>query len=247
MTASLLSAAVTCLVSLALGQAALRLVGAREWSWLAPPVGISVAMLISASALHVPGGCATVAVLLAALTLAAIIWCGRDAAHRPPISGLLAATPVALLVLVPFLAVGYSGVLGTSFDNDMAQHMLIVEHYLSPSTVANLAPPGYPNAPHGMVALIAKGLDMRVDHAFTGWTMALPLLSAWTALALAPRASWPDGCCWPPSSGCRSWLPPITGRVPSRRCCRPAWCWRALCCSPVTGRGWGAVVGSRWR
>lgn len=189
MIATLLSAAVTCVVSLAIGQAALRLAGAREWSWLAPPVGISVAMLIAASALFLPGGCTTVAVLLAALTVAALLWCGRDPAHRPPISGLLAVAPVALLVLIPFLAVGHAGILGVSFDNDMAAHLLIVEHYLSPSSVPDLSPPGYPIAPHGMVALIAKGLDVRVDYAFTGWSVALPLLSAWTALALVPRAS----------------------------------------------------------
>ena len=64
MTATLLSAAVTCVSSLFLGQAALRLAGAREWSWLAPPIGISLAMLIAAAADNVPGGCATMAVLL---------------------------------------------------------------------------------------------------------------------------------------------------------------------------------------
>lgn len=190
MTATLLSAAVTCVVSLALGQAALRLAGAREWSWLAPPVGISVAMMIAASALFVPGGSTTVALLLGALTVAAILWLGQSPAHRPPITGLLAAAPVALLVLVPFLAVAHAGILGVSFDNDMAAHMLIVEHYLSPSSVPEVSPPGYPIAAHGMVALIARGLDVRVDFAFAGWTMALPLLSAWTALALVPRISW---------------------------------------------------------
>ena len=191
MIATLLSAAATCVISLFLGQAALRLAGAREWSWLAPPVGISVAMLIATAAIDMPGGTATVAVLLGALTLTAIVWCMRDPAQRPPLSGLLAAAPVMLMVLVPFLAVGHDGILGTSFNNDMAPHMLIAEHYLSPAAIADVSPPGYPIAPHGMVALISEGFGMRVDHAFSGWSMALPLLSAWTALALAPRASWP--------------------------------------------------------
>jgi hypothetical protein len=190
LTATLLSAAVTCVVSLSLGQAALRLAGAREWSWLAPSVGISVAMLIAVPAVHVPGGCATVAVLLGALTVAAIVWCGRAPAHRPPIAGLLAAAPVMLLVLVPFLAVGHAGILGVSFNNDMAPHMSIAEGYLS-QAIGGVAPPDYPLGPHAMAALGAEGLDVRVDHAFTGWSMALPVLSAWTALALVRRASWP--------------------------------------------------------
>lgn len=190
MIATVLSAAVTCVASSALGQAALRLAGAREWSWLAPPVGISVAMVIAAMALWMPGGVTTVMVLLGILTIAALVWCGTNPAHRPPLSGLLAGIPVAVLVLVPFLAVGHAGTLGVSFDNDMASHLLIVEHYLSPSSVPDISPPGYPIAAHGMVALLAKGLGIRADYAFAGWTMALPLLAAWTALALAPRASW---------------------------------------------------------
>jgi len=181
---------VTCVVSLALGQAALRLSGAREWSWLAPAVGISVAMAISAIALWIPGGCTTVTVVLGLLSVAALVWCGKDPAHRPPLTGILAAVPVGVLVLVPFLAVGHAGTLGVSFDNDMASHLQIVEHYLSPSTVTEPAPPGYPIAAHGMVALLASGFSLRADYAFAGWTMALPVLAAWTALALVPRASW---------------------------------------------------------
>lgn len=189
MTAILLSAALTCIVSLALGQAALRLAGAREWSWLAPPVGLSVAMLVAEPARHVPGGSATVAVLLGALTVAATVWCWRVPAHRPPLGGLLAAAPVLLLALVPFLAVGHVGVLGVGFNNDTAAHMSIVEGYLA-GEIAGIAPPDYPVGPHAMVATIAEGLGVRVDRAFVGWSLALPLLSAWTAVALVRRASW---------------------------------------------------------
>jgi hypothetical protein len=192
MVATLFSAIVTCVASLFIGQAALRLAGAREWSWLAPPVGISVVMLVAVTATHVPGHSATVAVLVGALTIGAIVWCIRTPEQRPPIGGLLAAAPVMLLVLLPFLAVGRAGILGVTVDNDMAAHLLYAEAYLS-QAAANVAPlpPDYPLGPHAMAALIAKGLSVRVDHAFTGWTMALPVLNAWTALALVRRASWP--------------------------------------------------------
>ena len=125
MIATLLSALATCVISLSLGQAALRLAGAREWSWLAPPVGISVAMLIAVPAIHVPGGCTTVAVLLGCLTIVALVWCAPVAAQRPPIWELLAALPVVGLVLVPFLVAGQAGILGVGLNNDMAPHMLI--------------------------------------------------------------------------------------------------------------------------
>lgn len=190
MTPTLLSAAITCVVSLFLGQAALRLAGAREWSWLAPAVGISIAMAISVPALWVPGGCATLAVLLGVLTVAAIVWCVRAPAQRPPIGGLLAAAPVLLLALIPFIAVGHAGILGTGFNNDMSAHMAIAEGYLS-QAIGAVAPPDYPLGPHAMAAVLTEGLGVRVDQAFAGWTMALPVLGAWTALALVRRASWP--------------------------------------------------------
>jgi hypothetical protein len=149
-------------------------------------------MLCAVPAIHVPGRCATVAVLLGGLTIVAAVWCLRAPAHRPPLLGLLSAVPVAFLVLVPFLAVGRAGILGTSLSNDMAPHMLWAETYLSPA-VANVIPlvPDYPLGPHAMVAVIAKGFGLRIDPAFAGWTMALPILNAWTVQALLRRVSWP--------------------------------------------------------
>jgi hypothetical protein len=192
MAAILLSAAVTCVASLFVGQAVLRLCGAREWSWLAGPVGLAALMLIATPAYSVPGRSLTVAVVVALLTLAAIVWCLRTPAQRPPLAGLLAAAPVALLALVPFAAVGHGGILGTSLDNDMAAHLLFAETYVS--TAAEHLHPElvglYPLGPHASVALIAKGFGIRVDHAFTGWTLALPVLTAWTALALLRRSAW---------------------------------------------------------
>lgn len=192
MAAILISAIVTCVVSLFIGQAALRLAGAREWSWLAPPIGISIVMMIAVTCNHVPGRTATVAALVAVLALASIVWCASDRRHLPPLTGLLAAIPVAVLVLVPFITAGRSGILGAGLDNDMGSHMLFTEIYLSKS-VQNVTAMrvDYPLGPHAMVALLSKGLDFRVDRAFAGWTMALPLLNAWTAVALARRSSWP--------------------------------------------------------
>jgi hypothetical protein len=179
------------LAALFLGQAALRLAGASEWSWLAPAVGLSVAMLVAAPAIHVPGRCATVAILLGVLTIAAAVWCLRSPQHRPPLSGLLAAAPVAFLVLVPFLAVGRGGILGVTVNNDMAAHLLFAEGILS--SVAREASPlplDYPLGPHTLAATLSEGLGIELDLAFSGWTMAIPVINAWTVLAVARRASW---------------------------------------------------------
>jgi hypothetical protein len=191
MIPTLLATAVTCVASVVLGQAALRLAGARGWSWLAPSVGISVLMLLALPANHLPGRCVTTAAIATALTAAAGVWCLRDTAHRPPLGGLLAALPVAGLTLVPFLAAGHWGTLGTSLNNDMASHLRMAEAYLShaPASVISV-PADYPVGPHAVVAMLAKGIGARVDQAFAGFTMALPIIGAWTALALMRRASW---------------------------------------------------------
>jgi hypothetical protein len=191
LAAILLSAAVTCFAALFLGQAALRLAGASEWSWLAPAVGLSVAMLVAAPMIHVPGRGATVAVLLGVLTIAAAVWCLRSPQHRPPLSGLWAAAPVGVLVLVPFLAAGRGGIIGVTVNNDMAAHLLFAEGLLSTAArEASPLPVDYPLGPHTLAATLSEGLGIELDDAFSGWTMAIPVINAWTVLAVARRASW---------------------------------------------------------
>jgi hypothetical protein len=189
--ATILSAAATCFASLFLGQAALRLAGAREWSWLAPAVGISIAMMVATPTNHVPGRTMTMFVLLALLSVAAAIWCLRSPAHRPPLLELLAAAPVAFLLLLPFLAAGRPGTLGVSINDDMTIHLVFVEVYVSSAIEAvTPLPADYPLGPHAMVALLTDGFGARPEFAFSGWTMAAALVNAWTALAAVRRSSW---------------------------------------------------------
>lgn len=191
MAAILFSALAMCAVSLFIGQAALRLAGAREWNWLAPAVGLSVAMLLATPTVHVPGRSTTVAILLAGLTIAAAVWCLRSPQHRPPLLGLLAAAPVALLALVPFLAAGRGGILGVTVNNDMTVHLAFVEGFISPAVAETYSlPRDYPLGPHALAAALSKGLGIEADLAFSGWTMAIPIISAWTVLSAARRASW---------------------------------------------------------
>ncbi len=192
MAAILLSTLVVCIAALFSGQAILRLCGAREWSWLAPPVGLSALMLIATPAIDIPGRATTMSIFLGLLTLAAIVWCASSPAHRPPLGGILAALPVLFLVLLPFLAVGRSGILGVTIDNDMAAHMVFAETYLS-EAVENLKPVYYdlyPFGPHAIAGVLARGIHQRVDHTFTGLTVALPLLTAWTVIAFVRARAW---------------------------------------------------------
>jgi hypothetical protein len=148
-------------------------------------------MLLSASAIYLPGRSATTAALLAGLTAAAALWCLWAPEHRPPLAGLLAALPIAILVLVPFAAAGRAGILGTGLSNDMGQHMAWAEGFASQAAAeVRPLPPDYPLGPHAMVAAIATGTGIRIDAVFAGWTMVLPLITGWTAQALLRRPSW---------------------------------------------------------
>jgi hypothetical protein len=192
MVVLILSAVVTCVGSLALGQGILAICGAHRWNWLAPPVGLAALILLAVPAIHVPGRALTVAAVIALLMVAGLALWIRRPQHRPPLAGLLAGLPVALLVLVPFAASGRAGTLGMSFDNDMGEHLLLAEAYRS-AAVATVSPllPSYPLGPHALAAALAEGLDIRIDLAFAGLTAAIPVLLAWTAQACLPRVRWP--------------------------------------------------------
>jgi hypothetical protein len=185
-----LSAAVTCFAALFIGQAALRIAGASEWSWLAPPVGLSLMMLASTPTFSIPGRTTTVSIFLAVVLIAAAVWCLAAPAHRPPLE-LLAVAPVVFLTMVPFLTFGHGGVLGPTIDSDMASHLFFAESYMSSAfQKVGRIPPDYPMGPHSMTALLAGGLGVKTVFAFSGFTMALPIINAMTALAVTRRANW---------------------------------------------------------
>ncbi len=191
MAATILSALVLCVSALFVGQAALRLCGAREWNWMAPMVGLSLLMLIATPALDLPGRATTMSIILGLLSVAAIVWCMSSPPHRPPLGGLSAAVPTLGLALVPFLASGHSGIIGVTIDNDMQAHMQFAEMYLS-EAVENLKPAYYdlyPLGPHAIAGTMARGLHVDVEHSFAGLTMALPILNGLTVLALLRRGS----------------------------------------------------------
>lgn len=191
MLAVFLSAAVLCAAVLFLGQAVLRLAGADGWNWLAPAVGLSVAALLATPTMDIPGRAVTMAILLTLLAIAAAVWCLRSPPHRPPLADLAAALPVIALVIVPFLAAGRGGVLGVTVNNDMAVHLIFAEGYASSVVEAAYALPNdYPLGPHALAALLSEGLGIHAAYAFSGVTLALPVLSAWTALAVARRSPW---------------------------------------------------------
>ncbi len=167
------------------------LCGARKWNWLAASVGLATMILLAVPAIHVPGRAMTTAVLTAVLVAAGMVLLVLRPAQRPALADLVAGLPVALLVLVPFIASGRAGTLGVSFDNDMAGHLALAEAYRS-ETVAHILPllPEYPLGPHALAATLSEGLSIRTDLGFAGLTAAGPILLAWTVLASLREVRW---------------------------------------------------------
>ncbi len=173
-----------CGASLALGQAAIALCGARRWSWLAPAVGLALLCALCWGTVRLGGDGTLAAVAVLVLTLAAIalLW-GRVEGGG---AALRAGWPVALAALLatalPFAVEGHFGILGTSFNPDMSQHLLAADR-LAHGAGGQLLHQGYPLGPHAIVVALNKGLGVGLVQGFSGLTVAVAVLASLTALA----------------------------------------------------------------
>jgi hypothetical protein len=174
---------VVCLASLAIGQAAIALCGVRQWLWLAPAVGLALLCAVCWGTVRLAGDgtASAVVVLLLLLSSVAYLWNRLEGGAE----ALWAGTPVALLALaataLPFLAEGHFGILGTSFNPDMSQHLLAADR-LAHGEGSQLLHQGYPLGPHSIAVALTKGLGIGIVQGFTGLTVAVAVLASLTAL-----------------------------------------------------------------
>jgi hypothetical protein len=178
------AALAVCASSLVVGQAAITLCGQRRWSWLSPAVGLSLLCAICWGTVRLPGHgavCAAVVLLLTAVSVA-YLWPRLEGGSE----ALRAGAPVAALALLaaslPFLVEGHFGILGTSFNPDMSQHLLAADR-LAHGHGSQLLHQGYPLGPHSIVVALDKGLGIGLVQGFSGLTVAVAVLAALTALA----------------------------------------------------------------
>ncbi len=170
--------------SLAIGQAAIGLCGARRWSWLAPAVGSALLCAVCWGTVRLPGGGTTSAIVVLCLVIASVayLW-GRIEGGE---EALRAGLPVALAALVaaslPFFVEGHFGILGTGFNPDMSQHLLATDR-LAGDQGSQLLQQGYPLGPHAVVVALNKGLGIGLVQGFGGLTVAVAILASLTALA----------------------------------------------------------------
>ncbi len=83
---------------------------------------------------------------------------------------------------LPFIVEGHFGILGTSFNPDMSQHLLAASQ-LAHGHVGQLQHQGYPLGPHSIVVALNKGLDIGLVKGFSGLSVAVAVLAPLTALA----------------------------------------------------------------
>jgi hypothetical protein len=176
--------AAVCVSALALGQAAICLCGGRRWSWLAPAVGLALLCALCWGTVRLPGDGVVSAVAVLVLTVAAVayLWGRVEGAGE----ALALGWPVALVPLLaaslPFAVEGHFGILGTSFNPDMSQHLLTADR-LAEGHGSQLLNQGYPLGPHSIVVALNKGLGIDLVQGFSGLTVTVAILACLTALA----------------------------------------------------------------
>jgi hypothetical protein len=178
------AALAVCVASLAIGQAVIALCGRRAWSWTAAPVGLAILCAVCWGTVRLPGhGSISAIVVLVLVALSLGYLQGRLEGWR---EALAAGWPIVLLAglaaSLPFIVEGHFGILGTSFNPDMSQHLLAAAQ-LAHGHSGQLIRQGYPLGPHSIVVALNKGLGIGLVKGFSGLTMATAVLAPLTALA----------------------------------------------------------------
>jgi hypothetical protein len=179
------TALIVIVVSTAIGSGVLAAAGARRWSPTSAVIGLGAASVFAWWAVRLPGhGLTALIVLLVAAAAAGALAALRLSGLR---EGLVRCAPVALIALavvsIPFAVEGHFGVLGTGFNVDMSQHLFAAAWLADPTGLSpSLFRNGYPLGPHAL-AVAADQVTGELSIAFTGVTIAVPVLAAVAATA----------------------------------------------------------------
>jgi hypothetical protein len=177
------AALAVCVAALAIGQAVIALCGRRRWSWAAGPVGLAILCAVCWGTVRLPGHGQVSAIVVLALLAASLAYLQGRGVWREAFG---MGWPVALLAAfgasLPFIVEGHFGILGTSFNPDMSQHLLAADQ-LAHGHSGQLIRQGYPLGPHAIVVALNKGLDIGLVKGFSGLTVAVAVLAPLTALA----------------------------------------------------------------
>ena len=168
--------------SLAIGQALTSLCGRVRWSWTAAPVGLAVLCAVCWATVRLPGHGQVSAIVVLVLVALSLAYLQGKGVWREALTGWPVLVIAALGASLPFIVEGHFGILGTSFNPDMSQHLLAADQ-LAHGHVGQLQHQGYPLGPHSIVVALNKGLDIGLVKGFSGLSVAVAILAPLTALA----------------------------------------------------------------
>src|SRR6202012_1078960 len=176
------AALAVCVASLAMGQALIVLCGRVRWSWSAAPVGLAILCAVCWGTVRLPGHGQISAIVVLVLVALSLIYLQGKGVWREALGGWPVLVGAAFGSSLPFIVEGHFGILGTSFNPDMSQHLLAASQ-LAHGHVGQLQHQGYPLGPHSIVVALNKGLDIGLVKGFSGLSVAVAVLAPLTALA----------------------------------------------------------------
>lgn len=183
------SAAVVLLVCALAGAGVARLAGLPAGRPYAPALGLALLITGAAVAIKLPGRAVTAVV--AVLAIAALLgYVGRYELRAlvTRVDGWAVAGVAWLAACVPFVVNERVGLLGVSFNNDLATHLPWMEALRNEEVEAiDGLPPGYPLGPHSLTDVVAELTTVRLDQAVTGLLLAVAVMTALVALAALRR------------------------------------------------------------
>jgi hypothetical protein len=176
------AALAVCVASLAMGQALIVLCGRDRWSWSAAPVGLAILCAVCWGTVRLPGHGQISAIVVIVLVALSLIYLQGKGVWREALGGWPVLVVATFAASLPFIVEGHFGILGTSFNPDMSQHLLAASQ-LAHGHVGQLEHQGYPLGPHSIVVALNKGLDIGLVKGFSGLSVAVAVLAPLTALA----------------------------------------------------------------
>jgi hypothetical protein len=159
--------------------------GRREWSWLGPALGLAVLVLLGSITVLLPGRAVTASVALAVALLASavVLWRAGADARAVAAPGLAVVLVSLLATAVPFAAGGGLDVMGTYVNNDLAFHLYNAEWLRShegiePNQITN----AYPIGPHGLAVAVAGLTGADLTAVWNGLLIAVVVVTALASL-----------------------------------------------------------------
>jgi hypothetical protein len=175
------AALAVCVASLAIGAAVITLCGRARWSWASAPVGLAILGAVCWATVRLPGHGSISAIVALVMVAASLAFLQGKGVWREALGGWPVLVVAAIAASLPFIVEGHFGILGTSFNPDMSQHLLAADQ-LAHGHNGMLIRQGYPLGPHSIVVALNKGLGIGLVKGFSGMSVAVAVLAPLTAL-----------------------------------------------------------------